>query len=155
MRKQPSFRSLNNQQGIVLFFALVVLLILTVIGTSLAVSSGFSARMATTSAERVESLHTINGSQLRLIDEEAAKQGESLFVKGVGTTSVTDANTGVASDIKFLVETGCRRSSSASSASTFSCRQSEVASQVSFGKNNRGNIGIVSAVEQPVFNVGG
>ncbi|GLP97142.1 PilX N-terminal domain-containing pilus assembly protein [Paraferrimonas sedimenticola] len=146
---------MKHQQGIVLFFALVVLLVLTVIGTSLAVSAGFSARMASTSAERVEAFHMINGAQLRLIEDEASRAGDSRFVTVTGTDQVTDASLNVNSDIEFNIETGCRRSSTASSASLFGCRHLDVTSRTTFGRNNRGNVAVVSAVEQPVFNIGG
>lgn len=52
--------NLRSQKGVVLFFAIIVLLVLTIIGVSLAVNSTMSLNMANAGSERIEAIHEIN-----------------------------------------------------------------------------------------------
>ncbi|MGS0726875.1 pilus assembly PilX family protein, partial [Shewanella sp. 0m-11] len=58
---------MQKQKGIVLFFSLIVLLIMTVIGVALAVNSTQSIRMAGAGSERVEAVAVARGAQDRVI----------------------------------------------------------------------------------------
>ena len=52
---------MKKQQGIVLFFAIIVLLLMTIIGVSLATNSTMSIKMAGAGAERIEALNRAQG----------------------------------------------------------------------------------------------
>ena len=53
---------MKNQRGVVLFFALIVLIIMRLIGVALAVNSTQSLRMAGAGAERIEAIAIANGA---------------------------------------------------------------------------------------------
>ncbi|MCD8558337.1 MAG: pilus assembly PilX N-terminal domain-containing protein, partial [Shewanella xiamenensis] len=52
---------MRKQKGIVLFFALIVLLLMTIIGVALAVNSTQSMRMSGAGSERIEAKSIADG----------------------------------------------------------------------------------------------
>ena len=56
---------MKKQEGMVLFFSLIILIIMTVIGVALAVNSSQSMKMAGAGSERVEAMSAAQGAQDR------------------------------------------------------------------------------------------
>ncbi len=140
---------MKKQKGIVLFFSLIILVIMTVIGVALAVNSTQSIRMAGAGSERVEAMAAAHGALDSVIDVNKGLVLASL------PAGITAAGTmlGVTSTITplQLSDVGCQRSSDASSANLISCRRSEISSVAAFGRNNMGQLTVVAGVEQEVL----
>ncbi len=140
---------MKNQKGIVLFFSLIMLVIMTVIGVALAVNSTQSIRMAGAGAERVEAMAAAHGALDSVI---AANKGNVLTDLPAG---ITPAGTmlGVTSTMEPLQlnDVGCQRSATTSSADLISCRRSEISSVAVFGRNDMGQLTVVAGVEQEVL----
>ncbi|MBE7215623.1 pilus assembly PilX N-terminal domain-containing protein [Shewanella benthica] len=140
---------MKKQKGIVLFFSLIILLIMTVIGVALAVNSNQSIRMAGAGSERVEAMAAAHGAQDSVIATNAGTLLTNL------SPGITPAGTmlGVTSTMSPLQlnDVGCQRNSKASSANLISCRRSEIISIAAFGRNNLGQLTIVAGVEQEVL----
>ncbi|ACA85589.1 pilus assembly PilX family protein [Shewanella woodyi] len=139
---------MKKQEGMILFFSLIVLVIMTVIGVALAVNSTQSIRMAGAGSERVEAMAAAHGALDSVID---SNQGVAL----ANLTGEMNAGTmlGVASTITPLQldDVSCQRSANASSSNLISCRRSEITSVSSFGRNNMGRLTVVGGVEQEVL----
>ena len=139
---------MKNQQGIVLFFSLIILAIMTVIGTALAVNSTQSIRMAGAGSERIEAMAAAHGALDSVIN---TNQGAAF----ANLTDVFNAGTilGVTSTITPLQldDVSCQRSANSSSAHLISCRRSEISSVSSFGRSNMGRLIVVAGVEQEVL----
>ncbi|MBW8184441.1 pilus assembly PilX family protein [Shewanella nanhaiensis] len=139
---------MKKQKGMILFFSLIVLVIMTVIGVALAVNSTQSIRMAGAGSERVEAMAAAHGALDSVIDNN---QGVAL----ANLTGEVNAGTmlGVASTITPLQldDVSCQRSANASSSNLISCRRSEITSVSSFGRNNMGRLTVVGGVEQEVL----
>lgn len=140
---------MKRQQGMVLFFSLIILIIMTVIGVALAVNSGQSLRMAGAGAERVEALAAAQGAQDRAIDTQ---KGATLANLNAAAT-VKDPTLDVSSTITPLAtgDVSCQRSTKASSANLISCRRVEVQSATRFGRKDMGQLTVVAGVEQEVL----
>ncbi|NRB25268.1 PilX N-terminal domain-containing pilus assembly protein [Shewanella sp.] len=140
---------MKKQEGIVLFFSLIILLVMTVIGVALAINSNQSIRMAGAGSERVEAMAAAHGALDSVID---ANKGVVLASLPAGRTSA-GTMLGVTSTITPLQlnDVGCQRNSNASSANLISCRRSEITSVAVFGRNNLGQLTIVAGVEQEVL----
>jgi type IV pilus assembly protein PilX len=144
---------MNRQKGVALFFALIVLIIMTVIGIALAVNSGQSLRMSGAGSERIEAQILANGA----LDEVVA------INKGAVLANMTEAQTTTSGSLggsQLIVpmpkdgtiqDVGCQRSSNASGAGLISCRRLEVSSTVSFGRDNLGQLTVVAGIEQEVL----
>ncbi|MCH4293320.1 pilus assembly PilX N-terminal domain-containing protein [Shewanella sp. 3B26] len=140
---------MKKEQGMVLFFSLIILVIMTVIGVALAVNSGQSLRMAGAGAERVEALAEAQGAQDRAIDTQ---KGATLANLNAQTT-VNDPSLNVTSTLSPLAagDVSCQRNTKASSANLISCRRVEVQSSTRFGRKNLGQLTVVAGVEQEVL----
>lgn len=139
---------MNKQKGLVLFFSLIVLLMMTVIGVALAVSSGQSLRMAGAGSERVEAMALAQGQQAHQIDQN---QGATMAnMLNVLTVPPQESVTSVFSPLT-AGDVNCQRSTNANSANLISCRRIEVSSTAAFGRNNLGQLTVVSGVEQEVL----
>ncbi|QSX30869.1 pilus assembly PilX N-terminal domain-containing protein [Shewanella cyperi] len=140
---------MRKQKGIVLFFSLIVLIIMTVIGVALAVNSGQSLRMSGAGAERVEALVAAQGAQDRSINTQ---QGAVLANLNAAVT-VADGTLNVSSTIVPvpLGDVSCQRSTKANSANLISCRRAEVSSTIQYGRNNLGQLTVVAGIEQEVL----
>lgn len=145
---------MKKQKGVVLFFSLIILVIMTVIGVALAVNSTQSIRMAGAGSERVEAMAAAHGALDSVI---AANEGDVLTNLPVGTTPAGTmlGVTSVMSPLQ-LNDVGCQRSATASGSGLISCRRSEISSVAAFGRNNMGQLTVVAGVEQEVMaNAGG
>lgn len=141
--------SQKKQQGIVLFFSLIVLVLMTLIGVALAVNSTQSLRMAGAGSERIEAVASAKGAQDKVI---SANAGTTLTTMTVASTSV-DADLGVSNTMTPLIvgDVNCKRSPTASSGTLISCRRIEVSSAATFGRSNMGLVTVVAGIEQEVI----
>ncbi|WP_445777258.1 pilus assembly PilX family protein [Shewanella sp.] len=140
---------MKKQQGIVLFFSLIVLVLMTVIGVALAVNSTQSLRMSGAGSERIEAMASAQGGQDKAI---LANQGSTMATMTVATTTV-DAALGVSNTITPMTvgDVSCQRSTKASSGNLISCRRVEISSSSTFGRSNMGLVTVVAGIEQEVL----
>ncbi|MCL1141471.1 pilus assembly PilX family protein [Shewanella gaetbuli] len=141
---------MKKQKGIVLFFALIVLVIMTVIGVALAVNSTQSLRMASAGAERLDAKAVADGGLAQVILNNSGALFANLSAKK------TESNFGGVQVITPLPETsvrdvGCQRTSNATGADLVSCRRVEVTSTVAFGRDSLGTLTVASGIEQQVL----
>jgi type IV pilus assembly protein PilX len=141
---------LQKQKGIVLFFSLIVLIIMTVIGVALAVNSTQSLRMAGAGAERVDAKAVADGGLAQVIADYSGALLANLSVEK--TTSVFGSDQAVIPLPESGVrDVGCQRASNATGANLVSCRRAEFTSSVTFGRDNLGSLTVASGVEQQVL----
>lgn len=152
---------MKRQEGIVLFLALIVLIIMTVIGVALAVNSTQSLRMAGAGAERIEAKALADGGIVAVLD--AKTKAFLATMTAIDTANNYSGGSQVLTPLP-LVDNGsgtlvvqpknvsCQRSTDASGTDLFKCRRVEIASQVTFGRDNLGQITVVTGVEQEVLN---
>lgn len=143
-------KSINKQAGVVLFFALILLIVMTFIGVALAVSAGQSLRMAGAGTERIEAKALADGGLVKIIDEYAGSGFANLATTTPGTFF------GGTQSITPLPETGvkdvgCQRTARATGTNLVSCRRFEISSHVAYGRDNIGDLTVVSGVEQQVL----
>ncbi|MCL1044074.1 pilus assembly PilX N-terminal domain-containing protein [Shewanella electrodiphila] len=141
--------SFYKQQGIVLFFSLIILIIMTVIGVALAVNSTQSLRMAGAGSERIGAMMSVQGAQDKVITN---KQGKVMATMNAVTTDLDDA-LGVINTMTPMTvgDVNCQRSTKANSGNLISCRRVEISSAAAFGRNNLGQVTVVSGIEQEVL----
>jgi type IV pilus assembly protein PilX len=143
---------MKKQKGIVLFFTLIVLLIMTVIGVALAVNSTQSLRMAGAGAERIEAQAIASGG----LDEAIASNKGATLANMVAVTSVTSTFgskqvlTPMPKD-GTIQDVSCQRSTKASATNLISCRRVEISSNASFGRDKLGQLSVVAGIEQEVL----
>jgi type IV pilus assembly protein PilX len=140
---------IQKQQGIVLFFSLIILVIMTVIGVALAVNATQSLRMAGAGSERVEAMMSVQGAQEKVVITNQGPNMANMAVVTVEmdlaldvTNTMTPMNVG---------DVGCQRSTKANSGNLISCRRIEVSSSANFGRSNLGQVTVVSGIEQEVL----
>lgn len=142
---------MKGQQGAVLFFALVTLVLMTLIGVTLAGNASLSMRMSGTGAERISALAASQGV---LAKEVKAREGASL-ANIVSPEHIPGdfQGFGVSTTIAPLTDgdVGCQRSEQASSVNLISCRRIEVSSSTKFGRNDLGEVTVVTGIEQQVL----
>ncbi|QIR15198.1 pilus assembly PilX family protein [Shewanella aestuarii] len=144
---------LKHQQGIVLFFSLIVLVMMTVIGVALAVSSTQSLRMSGAGSERVEAMAAAHGALENAIKNSSGAGFVTMDMDN-GMT-ITDATLGVKSSVKALTkaDVNCQRSADASSGDLIKCIRIQIESTAEFGRDNLGSLTTVNGVEQEVLNI--
>jgi type IV pilus assembly protein PilX len=103
---------------------------------------------------RSEAWHLANGAQAGFVESQRLMRGESALISNADIYTSTETS-GVVNTMTFRVETQCRRARSATAAGIVACRHSELDSAVTYGKNNRGSLSVVTGVEQPVLNTSG
>jgi type IV pilus assembly protein PilX len=140
-------RSLKRQQGVVLFFSMIVLLIMTIIGVALAVNATQSLRMAGAGSDRVGAMIAAKGAQDRVI----ALQGDSMD-RLIAPIESIDPTLDVASTLTpmSLSDVDCQRTIIPTSPA-FNCRRVEISSTSRFGRADLGQLTIVAGVEQEVL----
>ncbi|PKG76506.1 pilus assembly protein PilX [Shewanella sp. GutCb] len=140
---------MKKQQGIVLFFSLIILLIMTVIGVALAVNSTQSIRMAGAGSERVEAMSEAHGAMNKVL---VANQG-TIMANINSIVTVVDNVFSVSSTMTPMADgdVSCQRSSVASGANLISCRRVEVSSTATFGRDDMGRLVVVAGIEQEVI----
>ena len=143
-------KGLKRQSGVVLFFALILLIVMTVIGVALAVNSGQSLRMAGAGSERIEAKTIADGGLAAVINANSGSSFASLSSQKTstefnGNQIITPLPKDDAKDV------GCQRTTNASSASLISCRRIEITNTVGYGRDNLGSITVATGVEQQVL----
>ncbi|MGS0691013.1 pilus assembly PilX family protein [Shewanella sp. 30m-9] len=140
---------MQKQKGVVLFFALIVLLMMTVIGVALAVNSTQSIRMAGASSERVVAKSEAKGGQDRVIVNNSGRN----FANVNTMNPVKDPSFNVTSSFIALSDgdVDCARKVHASQASVIDCVPIEVSSQSTYGRSNMGRLTLVAGIEQEVL----
>jgi type IV pilus assembly protein PilX len=111
-------------------------------------------QLTTASNARSEAQHQANGAQSAYLEQQRQLRGESTLIRNTGITTSTDTS-GVFNTIRFRGETQCRRSRTATAAHIVACRHSELESRVKYGKRNRGELSVITGLEQPVLNIVG
>ncbi|MGL4612670.1 MAG: pilus assembly PilX family protein [Shewanella sp.] len=141
---------MKKQQGIVLFFALIVLIIMTVIGVALAMNSSQSLRMSGAGSERIEAKAIADGGleqvmlkyQGPLFANLNAVKTEALFSSVQQLTPVP---------LVGPQNVGCQRTANATGVNLVNCRRVEISSTKTFGRDNLGQLTLVAGVEQQVL----
>ena len=145
---------MKRQKGIVIIVVFLMLLVLTMIAVGLATRARMTAQMTAATNARSEAWHLANGAQAGFVQSQRLLRGDSALISNAGVFTSTGA-AGVVNTVTFRVETQCRRARSATAVGIVACRHSELDSAVTYGKNNRGNLSVVTGVEQPVLNTSG
>nr|WP_194956055.1 pilus assembly PilX N-terminal domain-containing protein [Shewanella sp. BF02_Schw] len=140
--------SIKTQQGIVLFFSLIVLVLMTLIGVALAVNSTQSLRMSGAGSERIEAMASAQGGQDKVI---LANTGNT-FTSMTAISQTIDNELGVTNTITPLIvgDVKCQRNVKGNSIPIF-CRRIEISSAATFGRNNMGLVTVVAGIEQEVY----
>lgn len=150
---------MKKQKGIVLFFAIIVLLLMTLIGVALAVNSTQSIRMSGAGSERIGAKSVADGGLEAAIDANKgaslAKISSIMSVKEFGSDQTltpipyeVDATGNVVISAK---DVGCQRSAKPNSGNLISCRRIEISSTAAFGRDDLGQLTVVAGVEQEVL----
>ena len=145
---------MKRQRGIVSVVVFLMLLVLTMIAVGLVTRARMTAQMTAATNARSEAWHLANGAQAGFVESQRLARGESALISNADVYTSTEAS-GVVNTVTFRVETQCRRSRSATAVGIVACRHSELDSAVTYGKNNRGSLSVVTGVEQPVLNTSG
>ena len=145
---------MSRQKGIVIVVVFLMLLVLTMIAVGLATRARMTAQMTAATNARSEAWHLANGAQAGFVQSQRLLRGDSALISNAGVFTSTGA-AGVVNTVTFRVETQCRRTRSATAVGIVACRHSELDSAVTYGKNNRGSLSVVTGVEQPVLNTSG
>jgi type IV pilus assembly protein PilX len=159
---------MKRQKGVVLFFALIVLIIMTVIGVALAVNSTQSLRMSGAGSERLEAKALADGGVAALLLDKPQSYFANLsdidsdnnyldpnpdepwqVVQVVTPLPFVDDGTG-----NLVVQpknVSCQRTANATGANLVNCRRVEISSTTTFGRDNLGQLTVVAGVEQQVL----
>lgn len=141
---------MSKQLGIVLFFALIVLIIMTVIGVALAVNSTQSLRMSGAGSERIEAKALADGGLQQVITNY---QGALFANLGLVTSETLFNGTQQLTPLPLtgVRDVSCQRTDRATGANLVSCRRVEISSTTTFGRDNLGQITVVAGIEQQVL----
>ncbi|GGN11948.1 pilus assembly protein PilX [Shewanella putrefaciens] len=141
---------MSKQRGIVLFFALIVLIIMTVIGVALAVNSTQSLRMSGAGSERIEAKALADGGLQQVITNY---QGALFANLGLVTSGTLFNGTQQLTPLPLtgVRDVSCQRTDRATGANLVSCRRVEISSTTTFGRDNLGQITVVAGIEQQVL----
>ncbi|RLV61425.1 pilus assembly protein PilX [Parashewanella curva] len=141
---------MKKQQGVVLFFALIVLLLMTIIGVSLAMNSTQSLRMAGSGVERLEAVAHAQGAQEKFIMEY---EGTPMLTDLDAEARMTDNEMKVNHVVVPLenVDVECGRSAKATSGNNIRCRRIEVTSDGVYGREDLGRMSVVTGIQQEVL----
>jgi type IV pilus assembly protein PilX len=145
---------MKHQRGIVVIVIFLLLIVLTMIAVGLTTRTRMTLQLTTASNARSEAQHQANGAQSAYLEQQRQLRGESTLIRNTGITTSTDTS-GVFNTIRFRGETQCRRSRTATAAHIVACRHSELESRVKYGKRNRGELSVITGLEQPVLNIVG
>ncbi|MCH7424381.1 pilus assembly PilX N-terminal domain-containing protein [Shewanella xiamenensis] len=149
---------MRKQKGIVLFFALIVLLLMTIIGVALAVNSTQSMRMSGAGSERIEAKAIADGG-LEAVLEKVNKEKSLTTLSNIMTATEfgslqtltpspfeVDAAGNVVVGAK---DVECQRNSKPTP--FIDCRRVEIRSTANFGRDNLGQLTVIMLVEQEVI----
>ncbi|NKF50999.1 pilus assembly protein PilX [Shewanella sp. WXL01] len=143
---------MRRQQGLVLFFSLIVLILMTIIGVALAVNSSQSLRMAGAGGDRVAATMQAQGGLSTVIDKSDFYQ---FSTTNTAVQNVSEMDGSQTISLMPLndpgIEVSCQRSEKASAANLIGCRRIEVSSTVEFGRGGYGELTVTSGIEQEVL----
>jgi type IV pilus assembly protein PilX len=141
-------KSQKKQQGIVLFFSLIVLVLMTLIGVALAVNSTQSLRMAGAGSERLDAMASAQGAQDKTIVANADTMAN---MTAISTT--IDNELGVSSTLTpmSIGDVGCQRSPAATGQNLINCLRFEISSAATFGRSEMGLVTVISGIEKEVL----
>ena len=145
---------MKQERAIVVIVIFLLLIVLTMIAVGLTTRTRMTLQLTTASNARSEAQHQANGAQSAYLEQQRQLRGESTLIRNTGITTSTDTS-GVFNTIRFRGETQCRRSRTATAAHIVACRHSELESRVKYGKRNRGELSVITGLEQPVLNIVG
>ncbi|ABI72723.1 pilus assembly protein PilX [Shewanella sp. 11B5] len=145
-------KTYKYQQGIVLFFSLIVLVLMTIIGVALAVSSTQSLRMSGAGSDRLAATSLALGGLNTVISKSVVYQ----------FSTTTDPKRTVAElsgsqDITLMpldnpgIDVSCQRTEKANAANLINCRRVEISSTVNYGRGGYGELSVTMGVEQEVL----
>ncbi|MBR9726695.1 PilX N-terminal domain-containing pilus assembly protein [Shewanella intestini] len=143
---------MKRQQGVVLFFSLVVLILMTIIGVALAVHSTQSLRMSGAGSERVAATMKAQGGLNTVIDKSDFYEFSTTNVAVQNTTELNGSQ-----QISLMpaddpgIEVSCQRTENASASNLIGCRRIEINSTVEFGRGGYGELTVTSGIEQEVL----
>jgi type IV pilus assembly protein PilX len=144
--------SMKKQRGIVLFFSLIILIVMTVIGVALAVNSTQSLRMSSAGSERIEAMSIANGALDLLIDNNKGAIFANLSARVDDNQLLGGAQSIIPMPMDgTITDVACQRSSKASGPGLITCRRLEITSSRSFGRENLGQLQVVAGIEQEVL----
>jgi type IV pilus assembly protein PilX len=142
-------KSYKKQQGIVLFFSLIVLVLMTLIGVALAVNATQSLRMAGAGSERLDAIASAQGAQDKAIFANAG----STMANMTAISTTVDIELGVSNTLTPMTigDVGCQRSTKANAANLIRCRRIEISSAATFGRSDMGLVTVITGIEQEVL----
>ncbi|QSX34739.1 pilus assembly PilX N-terminal domain-containing protein [Shewanella avicenniae] len=152
----------KRQSGVVLFFALILLVIMTFIGVALAMNAGQSLRMAGAGSERIEAKAIADGRMMFVINKNSGAAFANLSSESTASDetpqltmptlpSEEDSLTVSPMPSDAVRDVGCQRTSNAMSTNLVSCKRIEIRSRAAYGKNDLGIIEVATGVEQQVL----
>ncbi|MDF0534461.1 pilus assembly PilX N-terminal domain-containing protein [Shewanella sp. A32] len=150
-------KGLKRQSGVVLFFALILLIVMTVIGVALALNSGQSLRMAGAGSERIEAKAIADGGLAAVISNTSAatfatisgSEDPTHYLGGSQTLTPLPVSSATSQNVS------CQRTAAASGTNLISCRRIEISNSVQYGRDNMGTIEVRQGIEQEVLNGSG
>ncbi|MCL1123050.1 pilus assembly PilX family protein [Shewanella surugensis] len=138
---------MKDQQGMVLFFSLIILLIMTVVGVAIAMSSTQSLRMSQAGADRVKASVAVQGALNAVVLDNQGSVLANLYDSLV----INDPDYQATSTLIPLNEGDVPCARSTRPTAGVACRKVEVTSQVSFGRDNAAQLSFVTGLEQEVL----
>lgn len=145
---------ISRQQGAILFFALIILFIMTMIGTGLALNSGMTLRMAGAGTERLQALSAVKGAQSNILsDPLLQKQLANIstdFSPEISIATDTLNSTTILHPL-HKNDVNCQRTSQAHASNLVSCRRLEMHTSTTFGRHNLGSVTVISGIEQEIL----
>ena len=141
---------MKKQRGIVLFFSLIILIVMTVIGIALAVNSTQSLRMSSAGSERLEAMSIANGGLEQVIDDNSGALFANLLAEK--TSNVFDGSQ-VITPLPEIggLDVNCQRTSKAAGANLIKCKRAQISNTVAFGRSGFGTLTVVAGIEQQVL----
>ncbi|MDO6638725.1 pilus assembly PilX N-terminal domain-containing protein [Shewanella sp. 5_MG-2023] len=144
---------MKKQQGMVLFFSLIVLIVMTIIGVALAVNSSQSLRMAGAGGDRISALSKAQGGLNIVINDSVAHSFSTRTVDDDDDVAEMDGT----QNIKLMpadnpgIDVNCQRTEKANAANLISCRRLEISSSATFGRAGVGQLTVTTGIEQEVL----
>lgn len=149
-------KSINKQAGVVLFFALILLIVMTFIGVALAVNAGQSLRMAGAGTERIEAKALADGGLANALNTVLPSYWATIVLDEGETSVANDGLTYTPLPIGNVPKSvACQRSSEASATNLIACRRIEISNNVVYGRDDLGSITVTQGIEQEVLNGSG
>ena len=144
-------KSIKSQQGMVLFFSLIVLIVMTVIGVALAVNSSQSLRMAGAGGDRVSALAQAQGGLNLVINDNISHSFSTRTADGNAAEMDGTQNIKLMPEDNPGIDVNCQRTEKANAANLISCRRLEVSSSATFGRSGVGQLTVTTGIEQEVL----